>query len=122
MAGCSSNCGRAAVSTPRAGGQLLREDRSAVILAPGAARWEDRDEMVAVRLAELEDRSHRRSGPDEIRRLRRESLQAGEHVVGGFHDGDTWTLCVVVCPLVLEQAAHEEHVAAMPEGEAGLHA
>ena len=83
---------------------------------------EDRDEMVAVRLAELEDRSHRRSGPDEIRRLRRESLQTGEHVVGGFHDGDTWTLCVVLCPLVLEQAAHEEHVAAMPEGEPGLHA
>ena len=87
-----------------------------------AARREDRDEMVAVRLAELEDRCHGRSGPDEFRRLRREPLQPGEHVVGGLDDGDTGTLCVVACPVVLEQAAHEEHVAAMLEGEPRLHA
>ena len=77
--------------------------------------------MVAVRLAELEDRSHGRSGPDKFRRLRREPLQAGEHVVGSLHDGDTGTLCVVACPLVLEQAAHEEHVAAVLEGEPNQH-
>jgi hypothetical protein len=77
---------------------------------------------VVLVVPELEDRSHRRSGPDEIRRLRREPLQADEHVGGGFHDGDAGTLCVVAGPLMLEQAAHEEHVAAMPEGEPGLHA
>ena len=47
----------------------------------------------------------------------REPLQPIEHVVGVVHDGDAGTLCVAACPVVLQQAAHEEHVAAMLEGE-----
>ena len=72
--------------------------------------------------AELEDRSHGRSRPDEMRRIRREPLQADEHVIGCLNDGDTGTLCVVAGPFMLERAAHEEHVAAMLEGDPGLHA
>jgi hypothetical protein len=76
--------------------------------------------MVEVRLAELEDRRHRRSGPDEIRRFRCEPLQAVEHVIGSIDDGDTGTLLVVARPVVFEQATHEENVTAMPKGEPGL--
>ncbi len=46
---------------------VSRIDRRPASRAHSAATREDGDEMVAVRLAELEDRRHERSGPDEIR-------------------------------------------------------
>ena len=49
----------------------LGVDRRPADGANTPAGREDRDEMVAVRLTELEDRRHRGSGPDEFRRLRR---------------------------------------------------
>jgi hypothetical protein len=64
---------------PPAGGAYARATR------------ENRDQVVTVRLAELEDRGHDRSGPDEVRRLGREPLQASEHVIGRFDDSDPGT-------------------------------
>ena len=49
-------------------------------------------------------------------------LQAAEDVASGVDDGDTRTLRVAAGPVVLQQAAHEEHMAAVPKGEPGLHA
>jgi len=88
-------------------------------------RREDRDEVVAVRLAELGNRRHGRSGPHEFRCLRRlgyQPLQPVEDVVGVVRDGDAGALGVAAGPVVLQQAGHEEHMASVLQREPCLHA
>ena len=84
--------------------------------ADTTAGREDRYEVVTVRLTELGNRCHGLSGPHEfcrLRRLGRQPLQSVEDMLSIVHDGDAGTLGVAAGPVVLQQAAHEEHMAPM---------
>jgi len=96
----------------------VRANRRPAHSADTPAGREDGDEVVAVRLTELEDRRHGRSGPHEFCRLRRlgcQALKPIEDMLSVVHDGDTGTLCVTARPVVLQQTTHEEDVASVLE-------
>jgi hypothetical protein len=82
-------------------GAELQVTYSMSVFQQSSVKWY---EVIAIRLTELKDRRHGRSGPHEFCQLRRlggQALQPLEDMVGIVHDSNTGTLCVTARPVVL---------------------